>query len=204
MGTLPELPEWLPEPVRTLMETSSQAGKSSIAEFDRRVRLGLATDPRMQSVWETLKEHAVTDEDLGYFFLNARLNVAYWKALKDSELLFPASERRQRDQNIREAIDNLIHLLNEYKLTIPYGLQKDMRKLHALRDRIERGGLYPEHLPTKIRGETAMRSFFMRAMKDFVLRTFDHPLHEAIATTTNVVFDTTDDTLVTSENVRKA
>ena len=219
MGTLPELPEWLPEPVRKYVESRSQAGQPPDLPSDLMVRL--ATDQRMKPVWETLnkhaKGHAISDDRLlGSFFVNALYNVTYWKILERTELLLPAGERGQPYKNIRETIDDLIHLLNAYKKiretidnlvhllneepTID-GIAEDIQRLHALRDRIEGDKVYSEYLPTKMRGDTAMRSFFMRVMKDFVLRFFGHPLHEAIAHTTNVVFNTDD---VTSDHVRKA
>jgi len=137
-----------------------------------------------------------------------------YKCLERDGLLLPAGERRQPDQKIRETIDNLIHLLSEKHLkekhltgadeiagVIP-GIPGAIQDLYALRDKIERESVFSEHLPTKIRGDTAMRSFFMRVMKDFVLSVLDQPLHQAIADTTNVVFDTDDD--VTPDHVRKA
>ncbi len=211
MGTLPKLPEWLPEPVREYVEQPSREPS------DLMVRL--ATDQRMRSVWETLKkhakEHAISDYLLVMgFFCSALSYIHYWKCLERDGLLLPTGERRQLDQKIRETIDNLIHLLGEKHLkeerlkrtdeiagVIP-GIPGAIQDLYALRDKIERESVFSEHLPTKIRGDTAMRSFFMRVMKDFVLSVLDQPLHQAIADITNVVFDTDDD--VTPAHVRKA
>ena len=202
MGTLLELPEWLPEPVREYVEFwISRAGDSS----DLMIRL--AKDLRMRPVWETLKDHVETDQYLADYFGEALSVADHCEMLKRRGSLRPAGERRQLYPKIRKDIDSLIHFLEENGLMItprhPEGGYTSL--LHAFRDSIDEyesveEDLFSAYLPRKMRAKNAMRSFFMRSMKDRVRLDLGRHLYQVVADTTNVVFNSD----VTPEDVRKA
>ena len=189
-------PKWLPPEVaeRThliLSEPLDEAIKDTIKL--------LAERREMKEVWEKLSKIASTPKSLAFLVDEIVNCLNHWKFLEENQLLLPPKKREERISETADAINNLRALMKKNHHLFRDDVSDVLDRAIKLAEKELHHSLFWDEIPRRMGAVTAKQTFITRILKSFMLRDFDKPLYNEIATILNIVFDNQD---ITAESVR--